>query len=242
MSAVARGAALIIRMSTARGAAFAGAAHLRRQRRFHDDRGERASVELCRRRVERLGLWDPHLRRCRSRPGEVLAGAGSAIHYPALTAAIPAAPMRGSFAQNNRSADCDADRRHGGRRSEQMPQGPTFVPKGADLYQTAAMRSGSVKSTLLSGPVFDGVLEGSAAARGKCPTPCFAFSLRHPRPARPGPVLSEPSERPNGGQPIQGVEAMADVTSSDRSCAATSDITQLPPAGVVLCPAREAIP
>ena len=129
------------------------------------------SVELCRRAVERLGLRDPHLRRCPSRPGEVLAGAGGAIHYPALTAAIPAAPTRGSFAQNNRSADCDADRRHAGRRSEQMPQGPTFVPKGADLYQTAAMRSGSVKSTLLSGPVFDGGLEGSASARGKGPTP-----------------------------------------------------------------------
>jgi hypothetical protein len=238
MSAVARGTALIIRMSTASGAAFAGAAHLRRERRFHNDRDERASVELCRRALERLDLRNPHLRRCLSRPGEVL----GAIHYPALTVAILAVPTRGSFARNNRSTDCDADRRHAGRRSEQMPQGPTFVPKGADLYQTAAMRSGTTKSALLSGPVSDGGLEGSASARGKCPTACFAFSLRHPRPARPGPVLSEASEQPNGGELFQGVEAMADVTSSDRSCVGTSDATQLAPAGVALSPVRGAIP
>jgi hypothetical protein len=41
MSVVARGAALIIRMSTASGAVFARAAHLRRERRFHDDRDVR---------------------------------------------------------------------------------------------------------------------------------------------------------------------------------------------------------
>jgi hypothetical protein len=171
MSVVARGAALIIRMSTASGAVFAGAAHLRRERRLTTA----TSVELCRRAVERLGLRDPHLRRCPSRRGEVLAGARGAIHYPALTVAILAAPTRGRFAHNNRSTDRDTDRRYAGRRSEQMPQGPTFVPKGASLFQTAAMRPGSVKSTLLSGPVFDGGLEGSASARGKFPTPASPF-------------------------------------------------------------------
>jgi hypothetical protein len=129
--------------------------------------------------------------------------------------------------------------RHAGRRPEQMPQGPTFVPKGADLSQTAAMRSGSVKSALLGGPVFDRGLEGSASARRKCLTASFAFFLRHPRPARPGPVLFEASEQPKGGQPIQGIEAMADVTSSDRLCVATM---QLPLADATTSRARDTIP
>jgi hypothetical protein len=84
------------------------------------------------------------------------------------------------------------------------------------------------------------VLREARRHEGKAQPPCFAFSLHHPRPARPGPVLS--GEQPNGGQLIQGVEAMADVTSSDRSCVATSDTTQLPPVGVAPSPARGAIP
>jgi hypothetical protein len=95
----------------------------------------------------------------------------------AVTVAILAAPTRGSFVQNNQSTDCDAGRRHAGRRCEQMSQKPTFVPKGADLYQTAAMRSGSVTWALLSGPVSDGGLEGSASARGKCSTPSPFLSV-----------------------------------------------------------------
>jgi hypothetical protein len=47
---------------------------------------------------------------------------------------------------------------------------------------------------------------------------------------------------PNGGQLIQGVEAMADVTSSDRCSVATSDTAQFPLTGVALSAARETVP
>ena len=47
---------------------------------------------------------------------------------------------------------------------------------------------------------------------------------------------------PNGGQLIQGVEAMADVTSSDRPCGPTSDAAQFALAGIELSSARETIP
>jgi hypothetical protein len=157
----------------------------------------------------------------------------------ALAVAILAASTRGSFAQNNLSTDCDAGRRHAGPRSEQMSQKPTFVPKGADLYQTAAMRSDSVK--LLSGHVSDRGLEGSASARGKCPTPCFAFFASSAA-SKAGPLLSEASEQPNGGQLIQGVKAMADVTNSDRSPVVKSDTAQFSLGGVALSPTRETVP
>jgi hypothetical protein len=243
MSAVATGSALIIRMSTASGAAFAGPRHLRRERRFHDDRDDHASVELCRRSAERLGFWDPHLGGgCRRLGGELLARTGGALLGRRHGRDPGGADTRRSFAQDNLSTDCDADRRHAGHRSEQRPQRPTFVPKGADLYQTAAMRSGMTKSTLLSGPVPDGGLEGNVAARGECPTPASPFLCPIRNRQSRGPFLSEASEQPNGGQLIQGVEAMADVTSSDRCRAATSDTAQFPLTGVALSAAREAVP
>ena len=96
MSAVARAPPSSIRMSTASGAAFArDAPSPARDDDSHDDRDDHASLELCRRSGERLGLWDPHLGRgCGRLGGELLARTGGALPA-ALTVAILAAPTRG---------------------------------------------------------------------------------------------------------------------------------------------------